>query len=153
MKRLPIIAVPIIALSLCVASCSSDKNSPTPAAATTVMTIAAQGNPNAPNSDKGQALFKLISSATRSIDIVIYEIGDDTLNSAIVTAMKKGVFVRVILDGYSGTVSTNEGFVIQIQDAMKSAGVDNKYFSAHWSSNNFNITHQKSVMIDAVDAS
>ena len=153
MKRFPIIAVPIIALSLIVVSCSSDKNYSTPATATTVITIAAQGNPNAPNSDKGQALFKLISSATRSIDIVIYEIGDDTLNSALVTAMKKGVYVRVVLDGYSGTVSTNEGFVTQIQDAMKSAGVDSKYFRPHWSSNNFNITHQKSVMIDAVDAS
>ncbi len=153
MKRFPIIAAPIIALSLIVASCSSDKNSSTPAPATTVMTIAAQGNPDAPNADKGRALFKLISSATRSIDIVIYEIGDDTLNSALVAAMKKGVYVRVVLDGYSGTVSTNEGFVSKIQNAMKNAGIDSKYFTPHWSSNNFNITHQKSVMIDAVDAS
>lgn len=156
MKRFTAIAAPIIALTLILASCSSDKKSSTPSGATADAVAAVNMTVAAQPADKGQALYSLIDSATKSIDIVIYQIGGDTtMVNKLVAAMQKGVYVRTVMDGYGGYKDDGTGkygFVTEMNAAMTAAKVDAKYFTPHWSSNNFNITHQKSVIIDAVDA-
>lgn len=103
--------------------------------------------------DQGQALLDLLASATRSIDIVIYQIGDPEIASRLLDRMAGGVNVRLVLDASSyGNVSTNSRFVDSLREAMASRGIASDRLQAHWSSENFSITHQKSVIIDAVDA-
>ena len=103
--------------------------------------------------NKGQALLSAINSATKSIDIVIYQIGGPEIPPALAAAMKKGVKVRVMIDGgTTGNATKGQAFVTQMQAAIAAASADASLFTAHWSSDNFNLTHQKSVMIDAVDS-
>ena len=103
--------------------------------------------------NKGAALLDLINSATKSIDIVIYQIGGPQIPPALAAAMKKGVKVRAIIDGGSkGNVADGKAFVTSMAAAISAASADPTLFSANWSSDNFNYTHQKSVMVDAVDA-
>ena len=44
-------------------------------------------------------VFRMINGAKKSIDLVMYEFGDDEIESALAAAEKRGVAVRVILDG------------------------------------------------------
>lgn len=104
--------------------------------------------------DQGKALVAAIDSATASVDIVIFQIGSQQIQQALVAAMQRGVKVRVMMDGYSTSqVKYNGEFASAMRAAVASAGLPADAFSINWSSDNFNITHQKSVMIDAVDAS
>ena len=102
---------------------------------------------------KGQALLDAINSATKSVDIVIYQIGSPDINSALVNAMKRNVKVRVVIDsGSAGNVTKGKAFVTAMNAAIAAASANPALFTANWSSDNFNFTHQKSVMIDAVDS-
>jgi phosphatidylserine/phosphatidylglycerophosphate/cardiolipin synthase-like enzyme len=103
--------------------------------------------------DQGQALLDLLATATRSIDIVIYQIGDAEIATGLLDRMAAGVKVRLVLDNSSfGNVTTNSTFVDGLREAMSARGIAADKLEAHWSSGNFSITHQKSVIIDAVDA-
>ena len=104
--------------------------------------------------NQGAALLDAINSATRSIDIVIYQIGNQSIQDALLAAMRdRNVTVRVVMDGSTASqVTKNGGFAAAMKAAVAQAGLPATQFSAHWASDNFNITHQKSVMIDAVDA-
>ena len=104
--------------------------------------------------NQGAALLDAINSATRSIDIVIYQIGNQSIQDALLAAMRdRNVTVRVVMDGSTASqVTKNGGFAAAMKSAVAQAGLPATAFSAHWASDNFNITHQKSVMIDAVDA-
>lgn len=104
--------------------------------------------------DKGAALLAALNSATASIDIVIFQIGSKDIQQALINAMGRGVKVRVIMDGYSDSqVKYNGEFATSMRSAVAAAGLPSDAFAINWSSDNFNITHQKSVMIDAVDSS
>ena len=104
-----------------------------------------------PNS-QGQALFDAIDSATTSIDIVVYQYNDATLQQKLVAAMQRGVKVRLILDGYNASnVKYNSAAAKALEQAATAAGVPAGMVRANWSSDNFNITHQKTVIIDAAD--
>ena len=103
--------------------------------------------------DQGNALISLLGAATRSIDIVIYQINDQGIEDALLDRMAKGVNVRLMMDAFNyGNFTTNSGFVNNLRSAMALQGISADRLQAHWSSDNFNITHQKSVIIDAVDA-
>lgn len=103
--------------------------------------------------DQGEALLDLLSSATRSIDIVIYQIGDPAIASRLLDRMAAGVNVRLVLDTSTHTNNTiNATFTKKLRDEMESRGIARDRLQAHWASGNFSITHQKSVIIDAVDA-
>lgn len=103
--------------------------------------------------DQGRALISLLGTATRSIDIVIYQINDQGIEDALLDRMAKGVNVRLMMDAFNyGNFTTNSSFVNNLRSAMASQGLPADRLQAHWSSDNFNITHQKSVIIDAVDA-
>lgn len=110
-------------------------------------------NGTAQPESKGQALLDAINSATKSVDIVIYQIGSPDINSALVNAMKRNVKVRVVIDsGSAGNVTKGKAFVTAMNAAIAAASANPALFTANWSSDNFNFTHQKSVMIDAVDS-
>jgi len=103
--------------------------------------------------DRGLALLDLISTATRSVDIIIFQIKDPRIASALLDRMAARVNVRLVLDASSGgNVALNSAFVTDLRDAMVARSIPAERLQAHWSSENFSITHQKSVIIDAVDA-
>lgn len=103
--------------------------------------------------NQGQALFDAICAAQSSIDIVIYQIGAQDIQDALVAAMQRGVKVRIMMDGYSTSqVKYNGQFASALTQAAQQASVPAGALQINWSSDNFNITHQKSVIIDATDA-
>lgn len=126
------------------AGCSTSTQQSVIGTGSTGWTVAAQPQ------DEGQALLTAINNAQTSVDIVVYQIGDDQITTALVNAMKRGVQVRLVLDGYSKyNASSNQEAAQAIYQAAVAAGIDNPPFSANYSSDNFNITHQKTAVIDA----
>lgn len=104
--------------------------------------------------NQGQALFDAICAAQNNIDIVIYQIGSQDVQDALVAAMQRGVKVRVMMDGYSpNQVKYNGQFASALTQAAQQASVPAGALQVNWSSDNFNITHQKSVIVDAMDSS
>lgn len=131
----------LLGIALCLTSCAGSADEAAPPSAGSSYSLAVQP------ADAGQTLIDLLNSATTSIDIVIYQIGDQNIQNALLNAMKRGVNVRVVIDGSSsGNQTDGTNFVAAMSGAP--AGL----FSAKWSSNNFNITHQKTVLIDAADS-
>lgn len=103
---------------------------------------------------QGQALYDAIDSATSSVDIVVYQFSDATLQQKLVAAMQRGVKVRLILDGYNASnVKYNGQAAKALQAAATAANVPAGSVQTNWASDNFNITHQKTVIIDAADGS
>src|SRR5262249_55284953 len=80
-----------------------------------------------------------INSATRSLDMTMYELSDTTAVTDLVNREKAGVAVRVILDG-AQTAVNGSAF-----SALKAGGVGVTY-----SSTAFVYTHQKSITVDGV---
>ncbi len=160
MRRIPVVVATVAASALALTSCAgsssgSASQSPSlPAAAkqdAVAGTVAVAAQPG----DQGQALINLLNSATTSIDIPIYQIGDPTIQAALIAALQRNVAVRVMMDGSSTSqVNYKNGPTAKaLSAAAQAAGVPAGRLQLHWSSNNFNITHQKSVIIDALDAS
>jgi phosphatidylserine/phosphatidylglycerophosphate/cardiolipin synthase-like enzyme len=86
-------------------------------------------------------VYNLISGASRSIDVTMYEFSDTTAESDLAAAAARGVQVRVILD--QREKSTNEAAY--------------HYFTEHkvgvvWSSASYEYTHQKTVVVDDSEA-
>jgi phosphatidylserine/phosphatidylglycerophosphate/cardiolipin synthase-like enzyme len=87
----------------------------------------------------------LIEDATSSVDLVMYELNDKNLEALLATRAREGVTVRVILDnGYfgAGSAVNEEAF-----DYLQSNGVQ-----VHWSPPYFALTHQKTLVIDDMEA-
>lgn len=101
--------------------------------------------------DQGRSLLDAIGRATTSVAITVYEIDAPQINQALVDAVGRGVNVRLVLNGqWWGGSSTRYAYdltsVLDAAAAQPGAGsVD-----VNWSSNNFQITHQKTVIIDAL---
>lgn len=83
------------------------------------------------------AVYDLIDSATRSIDMTMYELRDTTAVNDLVNREKAGVRVRVILDGAHTSVNSSA------YKTLKSAGAGVTY-----SSSAFVYTHQKTITVD-----
>jgi len=140
----------LIAAAGCSAQETSDSVGNSNAAGGESFNLAAFAQPE----NTGQSLIDAINSSTRSVDIVIYQIGSQPVIAPLVAALKRNVKVRVIIDsGSQGNVAKGNAFVTDMAAAIKAAGANPKLFTPNWSSDNFNFTHQKSVMIDAVDDS
>ncbi len=137
-------------LGLGVASCAgtsdsivNESNGGTNSGGGAAFTIVAQPD------DKGQAVLNAIASAKVSIDIPIYTIGGDpTFDAALATAKSNGVNVRIMMNGGYGSNPAVATVYSNTLTAAPGAGS----VKVNWSSNNFSITHQKSVIVDAVDA-
>jgi phosphatidylserine/phosphatidylglycerophosphate/cardiolipin synthase-like enzyme len=86
-------------------------------------------------------IYTALNSARRTIDMTMYELEDPTAERALAAAARRGVDVRVLLDGgyYGGGSPANAGAFA--------------YLRAHnvqvrWSPSYFALTHQKTITID-----
>ncbi|GGQ69588.1 phospholipase D-like domain-containing protein [Kitasatospora griseola] len=88
--------------------------------------------------DQGEsAIYSLVNSATRSVDVTIYELRDTNLTTALVNRQKAGVKVRVVMDPNHSTVNS------AAYNALTAGGVSVVYSSA-----SFTYTHQKTITVD-----
>ncbi|MBV8995486.1 MAG: hypothetical protein JO287_17710 [Pseudonocardiales bacterium] len=88
--------------------------------------------------DQGEtAIYNFINSATRSIDVTMYELRDTTVTTDLVNRHNAGVQVRVILDAQHTSIN---GPAFQ---ALQSGGV-----AVQYSSSAFAYTHQKTITVD-----
>jgi len=97
-------------------------------------------------------IMKLIQKASTSIDLAMYELQDDSLETALAAAETRGVAVRVLLNqGYYGVPSNGEGGAgganTAAYDYLQSAGV-----AVHWTPSYFALTHEKSLIVDGAIA-
>ena len=85
--------------------------------------------------------LQAVQSAQSSADLVMYELSDPTFEQALVSAEKRGVQVRVLLNGgyYGGGSSANEA----AYSYLKANGVP-----IRWSPSRFALTHQKTLVAD-----
>jgi phosphatidylserine/phosphatidylglycerophosphate/cardiolipin synthase-like enzyme len=89
--------------------------------------------------DQGlSALYTLLSSARKSIDLTMYELRDGTVTALLEQAAAQGVAVRVILD------QNNE------QDRNEAAYADLAAHgvAVHWANPAYACTHQKTITVD-----
>ncbi len=84
------------------------------------------------------AIYNLIATATKSIDMTMYELTDVTVMDALASAATKGIAVRVILDQSEKTTNTPAYNYLQQNNC-----------NPHWSNPAFTDTHQKTITIDA----
>jgi len=95
--------------------------------------------------DGTATVLALIKNARSSIDVVMYEFQDKVIADALITAEKRGVTVRVILDqGYFGK---EEKMNEPSYAYLASSGVP-----VHWAPNYFALTHQKTLIVDGQEA-
>jgi cardiolipin synthase A/B len=87
------------------------------------------------------AVYSLIGQAKSSIDLTMYELSDHTAESDLGAAAKRGVDVRVVLDGKQK--STNDS----AYDYLRSHDV-----KVVWSSPEYEYTHQKTLVVDGSEA-
>ncbi|GAA1906094.1 putative Ig domain-containing protein [Streptantibioticus ferralitis] len=88
--------------------------------------------------DQGEsAIYNFVNSATKSIDVTIYELRDTTLVNDLVNKEKAGVQVRVIMDAQHTSVNG------AAYSALSAGGVGVTY-----SSSAYVYTHQKTITVD-----
>ncbi|KOV70710.1 phospholipase D-like domain-containing protein [Streptomyces sp. MMG1121] len=84
-------------------------------------------------------IYDFINSATKSLDMTMYELEDTTAVNDLIALQNKGVTVRVVLDRQHKSAN-NSAYT-----ALTNAGV-----GVVWSSSSFTYTHQKTITVDAV---
>lgn len=91
--------------------------------------------------DDGLApLFDAIAKATKSIDLVIYELDDTEVEQALCNSHTRGIEVRVLIEN----VSTYGKHPNQrAHDALQSCGV-----AVKWAPSHFALVHQKTLITD-----
>jgi hypothetical protein len=88
--------------------------------------------------DQGEsAIYNFVNSATKSVDVTIYELRDTTLVNDLVNKQKAGVQVRVILDSQHTSIDG------PAYSALQAAGAGVTY-----SSSAYVYTHQKTITVD-----
>jgi phosphatidylserine/phosphatidylglycerophosphate/cardiolipin synthase-like enzyme len=114
----------------------SPKPAPTPKPSSAPTTYTLVTEP-----DQGlTAIYNLIATAKKSIDMTMYELTDVTVMDAFAGAAAKGITVRVILDQSGSEKATNTPAYNYLE----------KYkCGVHWSNPAFAVTHQKTITIDA----
>ena len=86
-------------------------------------------------------LYTFINSATKTIDMTMYELQDTTFTGYLATACGKGIKVRVLLD--ASLVKSNN---TPAYNQLNTSGTN---CSAVFSNTAFQATHQKTITIDA----
>jgi phosphatidylserine/phosphatidylglycerophosphate/cardiolipin synthase-like enzyme len=84
------------------------------------------------------AIYNLLSSAKKSIDMTMYELSDTKVTSLLSTAAASGVVVRVILDQNNEKANNTTAF--NYLEANK--------VSVHWANPAYSCTHQKTITVD-----
>ena len=102
--------------------------------------------------NNGQILHDAIVGARHSVDIPIWEIGGPQIMKALTAAKQNGVAIRIMFNGNFGCGpdknSPRFDQAYWVVDTLTAAAGEGK-LAFHWASNNFSITHQKTVIIDA----
>ncbi len=86
------------------------------------------------------AIYNVIATAKKSIDMTMYELTDVTVMDAFAKAAAAGVAVRVILDQSGDETKTNTPAYNYLE--QNKCGV-------HWSNPAYAVTHQKTITVDA----
>jgi cardiolipin synthase len=115
--------------------------SPT-ATASQALTVAAGELPLITEPGPGDRPFlQAVQGAKSRVDLVMYELEDPAFERALAGAKKRGVAVRVLLNGgyYGAGSSAND----PAYRYLRANGV-----AVHWSPSRFALTHQKTLVID-----
>jgi cardiolipin synthase len=135
-----VVAVPTAALA---GSLGAVTSSPAQAARAAAggQPLALVAEPQAGNSP----FLAMIAGARHSVELTMYELYDTQIEAALVAAGKRGVEVRVLLNGgyYSEHESENAGAYAY----LKSHGVHVRYTPAY-----FALTHQKTLTVDGAQS-
>ena len=93
-------------------------------------------------------LIRLLDEARKSIRMIFYIYADDVsgrrVNAALIAAARRGVSVRLIVDGFGSDATPSDFF-----DAVEAAGVSVCRFSARFGRRYLLRNHQKLVLVDA----
>jgi phosphatidylserine/phosphatidylglycerophosphate/cardiolipin synthase-like enzyme len=90
-------------------------------------------------------ISNLISGATKSVDLVMYQLEDSKIEAALAADEKRGIKVRVLLNqGYYGAQDTDNETAYNY---FKSKAVP-----VEWTSTRFALTHEKSIVVDQKQA-
>jgi cardiolipin synthase A/B len=84
------------------------------------------------------AIYNLISSAKKSIDMTMYELTDITVTDALAKAQAAGIQVRVILDQNDEKTANTPAYNHLEQNKV----------GVHWANPAFAVTHQKTITVD-----
>ncbi len=84
------------------------------------------------------AIYALVASARSTLDMTMYELVDTTMTTALLTAAKNGVTVRVILDQNLEKSDNTTAY-----DKLTAGRV-----SVHWANPAYSVTHQKTITVD-----
>lgn len=102
--------------------------------------------------DDWQVVCTSLAAARQSIAIPIYEMGGPPVTEALCAAKSRGVEICVLFNGqfYVGNNRLDSRYdqVYAVIDALVRAP-GNGSLAFVWSANNFSITHQKTILIDA----
>ncbi len=127
-------------------------------------------NSTVPPNPGGGTIQAAISSATRSVDVVMYDFGSTNVVGWLQAAITRGVNVRVIVNSgelektcysvsppspgcvWSPKADSTYAMEHQLQLAQQRAGSGAGSYRVQFSSENFQITHQKTIIIDGADA-
>ena len=84
------------------------------------------------------AIYNLISSAKKSIDMTMYELTDITVTSSLAKAQAAGVQVRVILDQNDEKTANTPAY----------NHLEENKVAVHWANPAYAVTHQKTITVD-----
>ena len=87
-------------------------------------------------------VYNFINTATKTLDMTMYEFVDTTAQADLIALAKKGVVVRVILDQNSEESSNEAAYT-----ALTAGGV-----SCHWANTKYAVTHQKTITVDGTSS-
>jgi cardiolipin synthase len=87
-------------------------------------------------------VYTFINTATKTLDMTMYELVDTTAESDLVALAKKGVVVRVILDQNLELSSNTPAY-----NTLTAGGVQ-----VHWANTIYHATHQKTITVDGASS-
>ncbi|HEX3592447.1 MAG TPA: phospholipase D-like domain-containing protein [Pseudonocardiaceae bacterium] len=87
-------------------------------------------------------IYDFVNSATRSVDMTMYELNDTTFEQDLANDAARGVTVRVILDTNLEKTNNSPAF-----NFLNAHGVH-----AVWANTSFAATHQKTITVDGTDS-
>jgi phosphatidylserine/phosphatidylglycerophosphate/cardiolipin synthase-like enzyme len=106
---------------------------PTPTSTTATYTLVTMPD------DGLTAIYNLLSSATKTIDMTMYELTDTQVTTILTTAASKGITVRVILDQNNEKKSNTTAYNTLIAGKVQ----------VHWANPVYAVTHQKTITVDS----
>jgi cardiolipin synthase A/B len=84
------------------------------------------------------AIYNLITSAKKSIDMTMYELTDVTVTDALASAAANGLTVRVILDQNDEKTANTPAYNY----------LEKNKVAVHWANPKYAVTHQKTITVD-----